>query len=48
MNVRMWLHKATQLNLKRLQDFGYLFIGPEKGEHGESVGCRSQDKFLHI
>ncbi len=32
MNVRMWLHKATQLNLKILLDFGYLFIGPEKGE----------------
>ena len=32
MNVRMWLHKATQLNLKILQDFGYLFLGPEKGE----------------
>jgi len=32
MNVRMWLHKATQANLKVLQDFGYLFIGPEKGE----------------
>jgi phosphopantothenoylcysteine decarboxylase / phosphopantothenate---cysteine ligase len=32
MNVRMWLHKATQANLKILQHFGYLFIGPEKGE----------------
>ena len=32
MNVRMWLNKATQLNLKILQDFGYLFLGPEKGE----------------
>ena len=32
MNVRMWLHKATQTNFKTLQDFGYLFIGPEKGE----------------
>ena len=32
MNVRMWLHKATQSNLKILQDFGYLFLGPEKGE----------------
>jgi phosphopantothenoylcysteine decarboxylase / phosphopantothenate---cysteine ligase len=32
MNVRMWVHKATQSNLKILQDFGYLFIGPEKGE----------------
>ena len=32
MNVRMWLHKATQRNLKILQDYGYSFIGPEKGE----------------
>ncbi len=32
MNVRMWLHKATQKNFQTLQDFGYLFIGPEKGE----------------
>tara|TARA_A100001011_G_scaffold379965_1_gene446661 strand:- start:2739 stop:3968 length:1230 start_codon:yes stop_codon:yes gene_type:complete len=32
MNVRMWLHKATQRNLKTLQDYGYKFIGPEKGE----------------
>jgi len=32
MNVRMWLHKATQRNLKTLQDYGYYFIGPEKGE----------------
>jgi len=32
MNVRMWVHKATQKNLKILQDYGYNFIGPEKGE----------------
>jgi len=32
MNVRMWLHKATQKNIKILQDYGYNFIGPEKGE----------------
>ena len=32
MNVRMWLHKATQNNLKILQDYGYLFIGPKRGE----------------
>ncbi len=32
MNVRMWLHKATQKNFKILQDYGYDFIGPEKGE----------------
>ena len=32
MNVRMWVHKATQRNVKILQDYGYLFVGPEKGE----------------
>ena len=32
MNVRMWLHKATQNNLKTLLDFGYKFIGPINGE----------------
>tara|TARA_B100000767_G_C19767669_1_gene538410 strand:+ start:572 stop:1801 length:1230 start_codon:yes stop_codon:yes gene_type:complete len=32
MNVRMWLHKATQKNYKSLLDFGYKFIGPDKGE----------------
>ncbi|MEC7099541.1 MAG: bifunctional phosphopantothenoylcysteine decarboxylase/phosphopantothenate--cysteine ligase CoaBC [Pseudomonadota bacterium] len=32
MNVRMWMHKATQQNFKILKDYGYLFIGPEKGE----------------
>ena len=40
MNVRMWLHKATQNNLKILLDFGYKFIGPVNGkmacgEYGE-------------
>jgi phosphopantothenoylcysteine decarboxylase / phosphopantothenate---cysteine ligase len=40
MNVRMWLHKATQNNLKTLLDYGYKFIGPIKGnmacgEYGE-------------
>ena len=32
MNVRMWIHKATQKNVKTLKDYGYLFIGPEIGE----------------
>tara|TARA_B100001123_G_scaffold225970_1_gene254359 strand:- start:1840 stop:3045 length:1206 start_codon:yes stop_codon:yes gene_type:complete len=32
MNVRMWLHKSTQHNINRLLDFGYLSIGPLKGE----------------
>ena len=32
MNVRMWTHKGTQRNVTTLKDYGYLFIGPEKGE----------------
>ena len=32
MNVRMWLHKATQNNLENLLDYGYKFIGPVNGE----------------
>ena len=32
MNVRMWIHKATQKNVRNLKDYGYLFLGPEKGE----------------
>ena len=52
MNVRMWIHKATQNNFKILQDYGYLFIGPEKGEmacgeYGEGK-CQARDKFFHI
>jgi len=32
MNVRMWLHKATQNNINKLLDFGYLSIGPSSGD----------------
>ena len=32
MNVRMWEHLATQQNIKKLKNFGYLLIGPEKGD----------------
>ena len=32
MNVRMWLHRATQNNFKTLMDYGYRFIGPIEGE----------------
>ena len=32
MNENMWLHKATQDNVSRLKSFGYLFMGPGKGE----------------
>jgi len=32
MNVRMWMHKATQKNLNALIEYGYKFIGPTDGE----------------
>jgi len=32
MNVRMWMHKATQDNINKLLDFGYFSIGPSTGE----------------
>ncbi len=32
MNVRMWLHQATQNNFKILVGYGYKFIGPVTGE----------------
>jgi phosphopantothenoylcysteine decarboxylase / phosphopantothenate---cysteine ligase len=32
MNVRMWLHPATQRNAVRLQQDGVIFVGPEEGE----------------
>ena len=32
MNIRMWIHKATQKNLNALIEYGYKFIGPIDGE----------------
>jgi phosphopantothenoylcysteine decarboxylase / phosphopantothenate---cysteine ligase len=32
MNLRMWLHPATQRNLATLRGDGALFVGPEEGE----------------
>jgi len=32
MNVRMWLHKSTRVNISKLLDYGYLSIGPITGE----------------
>ena len=32
MNVRMWSHKATQENCKKLITYGYKFIGPTEGQ----------------
>ena len=38
MNVRMWKHKATQENCKKLFNYGYKFLGPTKGKwHVEST-----------
>lgn len=31
MNQQMWLHKATQQNLKRLKDNGVMVLGPDSG-----------------
>ncbi len=31
MNVKMWSHKATQENCKKLVSYGYKFLGPSKG-----------------
>ena len=53
MNVRMWLHKATQSNLKTLLDFGYNFIGPINGEmacgeYGEGKMSSPRQIFSYI
>ncbi len=32
MNVRMWLHKATQRNMATLEDDGVLVVGPNEGD----------------
>ncbi|MAH90092.1 MAG: bifunctional phosphopantothenoylcysteine decarboxylase/phosphopantothenate--cysteine ligase CoaBC [Candidatus Pelagibacter sp.] len=32
MNVRMWDHKATQENCKKLLTYGYKFLGPTEGQ----------------
>jgi phosphopantothenoylcysteine decarboxylase/phosphopantothenate--cysteine ligase len=53
MNVRMWVHKATQNNLKILMDFGYKFIGPTNGEmacgeYGEGKMSSPRQIFSYI
>ena len=32
MNVRMWEHPTTKVNIKKLKEFGYKLIGPEVGD----------------
>jgi len=36
MHESMWLHPATQANVKSLKEYGYQFIGPEKGNLGRA------------
>ena len=31
MHENMWLHPATRKNVQKLKDFGYRFVGPDKG-----------------
>ena len=40
MHENMWLHPATQANVKRLRSYGYIFAGPEHGAltHGAGWG----------
>ena len=53
MNVRMWIHKATQKNVRTLKDYGYLFVGPEKGEmacgeYGEGKMSSPRQIFTYV
>ena len=53
MNVRMWLHKATQKNVKKLLDYGYNFIGPINGkmacgEYGEGKMSSPKHILLYL
>jgi len=36
MHESMWLHPATQANVKTLKSYGYRFVGPEKGDLGRA------------
>ena len=51
MNVRMWIHKATQQNVKTLNDYGYSFIDLRKEKwpvvNMVRVKCQVLDKFFH-
>ena len=53
MNVRMWEHKSTKENLKKLKSYGYKFIGPivgdmACGEFGEGKMSNPMDIFNEI
>ena len=53
MNVRMWEHPSTKVNLKKLKNFRYKFIGPITGdmacgEYGEGKMSDPSDIFNEI
>ncbi|MDA7770519.1 bifunctional phosphopantothenoylcysteine decarboxylase/phosphopantothenate--cysteine ligase CoaBC [Candidatus Pelagibacter sp.] len=53
MNVRMWEHPSTKLNLNKLKSYGYKIIGPEIGdmacgEFGEGKMTEPKDIFQKI
>jgi len=53
MNVRMWEHPSTKLNLNKLKSYGYKIIGPEVGgmacgEFGEGKMTEPKDIFQII
>ena len=53
MNVRMWLHKATQTNIAELKNFGYKLIGPINGEmacgeYGEGKMSSPRQIYKHL
>jgi len=53
MNVRMWEHPSTKLNLNKLKSYGYKIIGPEIGdmacgEFGEGKMSEPKDIFQTI
>ena len=53
MNVRMWEHKSTKDNLKKLREYGYKFIGPvigdmACGEFGEGKMSEPSDIYNDI
>ena len=53
MNVRMWEHQSTKINLKTLKKYGYKFIGPvigdmACGEYGEGKMSEPLDIYNEI
>jgi phosphopantothenoylcysteine decarboxylase/phosphopantothenate--cysteine ligase len=50
MNDRMYRHKATQENIRRLRSRGYVFCGPRRGMlvcGREGIGCLSSVEDIH-